>query len=549
LERAIELLRKPPLDDLGFVLADLSLDRKRIFTEYSGDISGRMLGVMAFYPDRLFDPDLFLSQVAALQKPDGHFGPDQELPTINSIRDTPLVWGNGRLLIGLVEVYEQTRRPLALEIARKLGDYFVATDSVYRKPENLPLGGKLSEGFQTCYFSCIEGIVGLARVTGDPRYLQQAVRISDMAFSVNTLDDLHSHGRLSALRGVVDLYALTRDRRWLDAVENEWRLFQDRYILASGGVREALSPKWHNDEGCSQADWLRLNVGLWRVTSNGRYLDAAERILKNHFYFNQFGDGGSGNRRFHLVKSEPAGFQMSGFSCYWCCDQHWGRAMIDVQRYAVTPTPDGIRVNLFVNVEIPGRAKVEEIPNGLRVTSSGGTVRVHRPYWAEGTTTSAAVENGEWVMRGASSSAFPTASASNRSLAAARCWPWATTFWPRTPSPRTAGSSRKRSVLCRPSCTAKPVSRLRPLSIPKSRGKSFASRPCARPACRSPAAAGSSSMCAMTDPWRRLRRQSSFFRLCRRAPPPFTSTTNKSRWSKTGKSRSSGSWRPIPKWS
>ena len=44
-------------------------------------------------------------------------------------RDLPILWGNGRLLIGLVEVYEQTGDPKSLEAAKKLGDYFVTTDS------------------------------------------------------------------------------------------------------------------------------------------------------------------------------------------------------------------------------------------------------------------------------------------------------------------------------------------------------------------------------------------------------------------------------------
>src|SRR5439155_21430372 len=130
------------------------------------------------------------------------FGADQQLPQIERKRDMPILWGNGRLLIGLVEVYERTGEQSALAAAKKLGDYFVATDAIYDRPENLKsIGGTYADGFATCYFSCIEGMAGLARVTRDPRYSTEATRIAELALSVDNFDGLHTHGRLCAARG------------------------------------------------------------------------------------------------------------------------------------------------------------------------------------------------------------------------------------------------------------------------------------------------------------------------------------------------------------
>ena len=132
-----------PLDQREFILADLSLKQVpgRRFTEFSGDISGRWIGAAAFlaplYPKPFAAFPAIMARISDYQKPDGHFGADQQLPAIDPKRDTPILWGNGRLLIGLVEVYERTGDRKALAAAQKLGDYFIATDPVYDKVENL----------------------------------------------------------------------------------------------------------------------------------------------------------------------------------------------------------------------------------------------------------------------------------------------------------------------------------------------------------------------------------------------------------------------------
>jgi hypothetical protein len=160
--RNAERMAAEPLDKPKFILADVSFAQRRKFIEYSGDISGRWIGAAAFLAPRYPEPfaafPAILAKIPTYQKDDGHFGMAQHLPEISRKRDMPILWGNGRLLIGLVEVYDRTGDQTALATARKLGDYFVATDPIYNKPENLQnVGGTYSDGFATCYFSCIEG--------------------------------------------------------------------------------------------------------------------------------------------------------------------------------------------------------------------------------------------------------------------------------------------------------------------------------------------------------------------------------------------------------
>jgi DUF1680 family protein len=393
-------LAEPPLDTRDFILADLSMKQNRRYIDYSGDISGRWIAAAAFlaplYPKPFAAFPAVIAEIPTYQKPDGHFGVDQDLPHINHDRDTAILWGNGRLLIGLIEVYERTGDAKALATARRLGDYFIATDAVFDKPEIIRRKpGGYSLNFETYYLSCIEGLVALGRVTGENRYWDEAKRIANLAMTVTDFDALHSHGRLCAVRGIADLYEATGDSRWREAFERDWAQFVKRYRLPTGGVKEVLEPACNRDEGCAESDWLRLNLSLWRLTGQGRYLDEAERCLKGHFIANQFPNGGAGHRLFHQIDGRPVAFRPGGEEAWWCCSEHWTRAMVDVARHAVTGGPQGPCINLMIDCEGavagPGgkwKIAMRELPHGLHVTvtspaSTKATLRIHRPAWAE----------------------------------------------------------------------------------------------------------------------------------------------------------------------
>jgi DUF1680 family protein len=392
-------LAAPPLDKPDFILADLSQKLERRYIDYSGDISGRWIGAAAFlaplYPRPFAAFPAIITEIPAYQKADGHFGVAQTLPRIEHDRDIAILWGNGRLLLGLVEVYERTGDGKALETAKKLGDYFIATDAVYDKPENMVRKpGGYYQNFETYYLSCIEGLVGLGRVTRDQRYLDQGRRVAELALTVKNFDNLHCHGRLCAECGIADLYAVTGDPRWREAVERDWKVFMEQYRLPTGGVQEVLAPNWDRDEGCAESDWLRLNLSLWRLTGEGRFLDEAERCLKGHFIFNQFPNGGAGHHVLHSIDGQTVTFKALGEEAWWCCSEHWARAAVELARLAVTGSPKGPSINLMIDcdgaVSGPGgkwNFTMREIADGLRITlqspiATQATVRIHRPAWA-----------------------------------------------------------------------------------------------------------------------------------------------------------------------
>src|ERR1035441_3335480 len=81
-ERGVARLAGDPYT-LDWLLADVSFKVGRIFTNYSGDVSGRFLelAVLSSPPGRLSPPTLVpaLAEIANYQKADGHFGAEMGL--------------------------------------------------------------------------------------------------------------------------------------------------------------------------------------------------------------------------------------------------------------------------------------------------------------------------------------------------------------------------------------------------------------------------------------------------------------------------------------
>ena len=313
----------PPVYTHDFVLADAVPQAGRRFTEFSGDVSGRYLGALAtveqFTGGDFPELDRLAGKLIRCQRADGHFGAPFGTGEVTA-GDMALLWGNGRLLIGLLEYHQAKPSPEVLACARRLGDCLVALGPRFNDPvvREKFSGDQAAVGY-ICWTQIIEGLVALNQATSDPRYLRLA---EEVATNTHRYPNQHSHGFVSSLRGVLDLYRVTHDSKWLKQAEEEWDgLRASGNVLPQGGLPEIFLPGMERDEGCAEADWLRWNLDLWGETRNPRYLDEAERTLFNEFSLNQFQNGDFGHHKL-------AGTGVGNFSAHawWCCTFHGLRA-------------------------------------------------------------------------------------------------------------------------------------------------------------------------------------------------------------------------------
>jgi len=402
IELAFSRLCSPPLADLDFVMSDVNFKLTRRFTEYSGDISGRMLGALnATAPLLGRDTPLLEKMLQAMpgcQKPDGHFGADQSLATdINQKRDMPILWGNGRLLLALAQRCASNPDPALLETAIRLGDYVISTRQYYGRRENFEgVGGAMASGFTTCYPSLIDGLVALGEVSGEARFLDEARYIARLSLLDREFKSHHSHGRLTAYRGMLDLDRLTGTNEFTDAVVDGCREIRQKYLLPTGGVTEIFDLAYSRDEGCSEADWVRVNYLLWVATGDKSYLDAADGILRNHLLPAQFESGGFGHGTYKPVNAGGAAINGGrilalGSEAYWCCSMHGAQLLADVAGWGVLADGPDIVITFLAEVETkvgdvtvtarqsaPASWTVTLVPSG----SPTASLRLRVPAWS-----------------------------------------------------------------------------------------------------------------------------------------------------------------------
>ena len=380
----------PPYFDDDFVVADAVPQNTRRFTNFSGDVSGRYIGALsaaARHAGGSFpELDRIVAKTLQLQKPDGHFGaPMSENKVTND--DMAMLWGNGRMLIGLLEYHALSPHPEVLAAARRLGDFLVKqaprlNSEDVRREYN---GEKFAVGY-ICWTSNLEGLVELYRVTRDGRYLALA---REIASRTDRHPSQHSHGFLSTVRGIVQLHRVTGERAYLEQAKREWQgVIGSGNVLLHGAVPEMFAPAVKRDEGCSEADWLRLSLELWQLTRDPECLRQAELTLFNESAFNQFHTGDFGH---HVLAAD--GIAPDFAHAWWCCTFHGLRAMAALFDYGFHQSGGTLVYDLPVDsrgeisgLELRAESALERDGSVLvTVLKSDGAphaLRVRVPEWA-----------------------------------------------------------------------------------------------------------------------------------------------------------------------
>lgn len=343
---------KEPEITEDFLLACITNDPKfsRRFTEYSGDQCGRYLSTFSLLQVNRNPIDLhsLVKKIIANQKPDGRFGNTDLVfdPAKLSGNHMALLWGNGRLLTGLMDYYAVYKNQDALRAAEKLGKFLTDVAHGCSHPEVIEKFKTMGAMGFICFTQITDGLVKLYEQTSDKKYLALASSIYKL---LPPFGNQHSHGFLNTVYGVMRLYNATKDTIHLNFAKHIYQqVVNSPNYLVSGGVPEYFgehSPNNYRDEGCSEADFLMLSLELWKATHQMDYLDKAEYCLFNELMFNQYISGDFGS---HVI-DERLGFSSSHQQgrCWWCCDYHGLQAMIEARNSIVTVQNGAKQVNLY----------------------------------------------------------------------------------------------------------------------------------------------------------------------------------------------------------
>lgn len=390
-----------------FILADVTLDAQRRFFNFSGDLSGRYVEALAALPPAgrsAQDLAPLVRAILACQRPDGRFGRTDLAFSAEEIGNEhmALLWGNGRLLTGLLASHTATGDPSALAAARRLAAFLLGVREAARRPEVMKrVEGQGAFGF-ICFTQLAEGLARLGEATGESRYFDAARGIVPL---LPPRGVQHSHGYLSTLRGALALHEATGEAPLLAEVERLWGDFtaSSDYVVDGSALEyfgwgsaenasslraaKEASGEFPRNEGCGLADVVRLALALHRVTGRPEYLEQAERCYLNAFAHNQFATGDFGSRVWFRDGLMPT---PSVDRAWWCCTMHGYRAYRDVLDAIVSEEAGTLRIRFFDDVDFEGERvglRLRRAAGGCEAVFGGafdGVLAVREPAWADG---------------------------------------------------------------------------------------------------------------------------------------------------------------------
>lgn len=207
---------------------------------------------------------------------------------------------------------------------------------------------------------------------------------------------------MSCYDGLIELYRVTGEKKYLSAVENFWAALKrdEANILGSVGYCErfALAARYPDSatEVCDVIHWMRLSHELFCLTGESKYMDAFELAFMNAFLAGIYEDGKNGA---FFVRS--SGRQWTAESqvdskYQHCCLNNAARGFTNAAESAVMRTADGYAVNLYVQSRVSFESTSLRISSGyadkgrisitVRGAQAGEKLYLRIPNWSSSTT-------------------------------------------------------------------------------------------------------------------------------------------------------------------
>lgn len=307
-----------------------------------------------------------------------------------------------KLFAGLRDAYRLCGNAQALEVAKKLADWFerthaTLTDEQMQKIMVAEHGG-INETFADLYAD-----------TGDARYLALSRRfhhraiLEPLARGEDILPGKHANTQIPKLNGLATRYELSGDPKDRAAADFFWDRVVNHHSYVTGGhcdhehfgPPDQLNDRLSDDtaETCNVYNLLKLtrHVFGWRPESS--VADFYERALLNHIRASQHPDG----RVIYNLTLRPGGTKHYQVKYDWftCC---MGTGMENHVRYTdgiYFHDADSLWVSLFIASELNWQARGVRVRQETRWPEGDGTdltitcerpqqftLRLRQPHWA-----------------------------------------------------------------------------------------------------------------------------------------------------------------------
>jgi DUF1680 family protein len=261
-----------------------------------------------------------------------------------------------KLFAGLLDAQKYCNNQKALDIAKKLGDW------AYNTTKNLTRS-EFQHMLICEYGGMNDAMAELYSRTGDKKYLELAEKFFDDKVLVplenqeDNLNGLHSNTQIPKIIGLIKLYELTGNTKYLDAAKFFWKTVVKHHSYVIGGNSENeyfgkpddLSARLDSNtcETCNTYNMLKLTRKLFELDPKPEYAEFYERALYNHILASQNPVTGM---MCYFMPLEPGAYKdySTPFNSFWCCV---GTGMENHSKYGRNiyyHNDDSLLVNLFI---------------------------------------------------------------------------------------------------------------------------------------------------------------------------------------------------------
>ncbi len=364
------------------------------FVPWAGEFAGKYLVSLVQATRMTGDPRLgaraasFVADLLSRQDEDGYLGP---FPREERLLGHWDLWGHYYIVLGLLAWYEDTGDEAALAGARRIGDCVCATF--------LGTGKRVIDaGSHEMNMAMIHGLGALHRHTGEARYLRMMREIEqdwegagDYFRTGVARVDFHRTPRprwesLADLQGLLELYRITGDPRYREALLEHWSSIRvhDRHPSGAYSTSEQSIGNPYTPgaiETCCTIAWAALTLDVLRATGSPLAADELELTTWNAILGAQHPSGrwwtyDTPMDGVRLASAHSIVFQArQGTPELNCCSVHGPRGLGLLSEWAVMCREGGLAVSYYGPMECRVR-----LPDGADVLLTQETA-----YPAEGT--------------------------------------------------------------------------------------------------------------------------------------------------------------------
>ena len=295
------------------------------------------------------------------------------------------IWCRKYTLWGLIEIYQLTKDEEILNGAVRFADHLI--QELKENNINIAHTGTFS-GLPSC--SIMKPMLILYRITENEDYLafcldiakywetEKPALIGNSLLDKDTADwyeDPISWSKvyecLSCFDGLLELYRVTADKKYLDATESFYEILErcEKNLLFTVGYNDQFHTAINElnvlSEPCDAIHYIRVCYELFALTGKVKYLDSLELCYYNAMLASPTKDGKWGARTVRTAGKQGYAHNQANMQHSHCCVNNIPRGLLNAAECALMVKED----ELFINLYHPYEAEVLVGEKAVRVSS------------------------------------------------------------------------------------------------------------------------------------------------------------------------------------